>query len=197
MNKSETIKIIAAALVKAQSEMGNAIKDSTNPFFKSKYADLNSVREASLPILNKHGISVIQPTTVIDGVNYVETILLHESGEWISSLTQIIAAKINDAQSHGSGLSYARRYALSSICNIGAEDDDGNAAVIPAKKEVKNEARNTGIDYLIDWQKEVDKCKTENDLSALWDGNKATCVNDLDIIAMFKKRKAEINKPKK
>jgi hypothetical protein len=132
MNKSETINKVAAALVKAQSEMSNAKKGATNPFFKSKYADLNSIREAALPVLNAHGITIIQPTCVIDGVNYVETILLHESGEYISSLTQIVVDKVNDAQKHGSGLSYARRYALQSIVCLGAEDDDANAAVKPS-----------------------------------------------------------------
>jgi hypothetical protein len=128
MTSSPTIAIVAAALVKAQKEMSNAKKDATNPFFKKNYADINSVREAVLPALNTHGISVIQPTCVIDGVDYVETILLHESGEFISSLTRIVVDKVNDAQRHGSGLSYARRYALSSITNIGTEDDDANAA---------------------------------------------------------------------
>jgi hypothetical protein len=132
MNKSETINKVAAALVKAQSEMSNAKKGATNPFFKSKYADLNSIREAALPVLNAHGITIIQPTCVLDGVNYVETILLHESGEYISSLTQIVVDKVNDAQKHGSGLSYARRYALQSIVCLGAEDDDANAAVKPS-----------------------------------------------------------------
>jgi hypothetical protein len=132
MNKSETINKVAAALVKAQSEMSNAKKGATNPFFKSKYADLNSIREASLPVLNAHGITIIQPTCVIDGVNYVETILLHESGEYISSLTQIVVDKVNDAQKHGSGLSYARRYALQSIVCLGAEDDDAQKAVQPS-----------------------------------------------------------------
>jgi ERF superfamily len=128
MNSSPTITKIAAALVKAQLEMGNAKKESINPFFKKSYADLNSVREAVLPALNANGISVIQPTCVVDGKNYVETIMLHETGEYISSLTEIITDKVNDAQRHGSGLSYARRYALSSIANIGAEDDDANLA---------------------------------------------------------------------
>jgi hypothetical protein len=132
MNKSETINKVASALVKAQSEMSNAKKGATNPFFKSKYADLNSIREAALPVLNAHGITIIQPTCVLDGVNYVETILLHESGEYISSLTQIVVDKMNDAQKHGSGLSYARRYALQSIVCLGAEDDDANAAVKPS-----------------------------------------------------------------
>lgn len=117
------------ALVKAQMEMGNAKKESVNPFYKKMYADLNSVREVTIPTLNAHGISVLQPTTVIDGISYVETILLHESGEFISSLSPIITDKPNDAQRHGSGLSYARRYALQSICNVGAEDDDAEKAV--------------------------------------------------------------------
>lgn len=90
MNRSESIAKISAALVKSQSEMSNAKKGSNNPFFKSKYADINSIREAALPVLNSHGITVIQPTCVLDGVNYVETVLLHESGEYISSLTQIV-----------------------------------------------------------------------------------------------------------
>lgn len=131
------MKNIAQALVKAQSEMGNAVKDSTNPFFKSKYADLNSIREACLPALNKHGIAVLQPTVHIDGKNFVRTVLLHESGEMFESLTEIIYNKQNDAQAQGSGISYARRYGLQSLVNIGAEDDDGNKAVEPAKKKVE------------------------------------------------------------
>lgn len=128
MKNSETLVKIAPALVKAQSEMSNAVKDSKNPFFKSAYADLNSVREACIPALNKHGITVLQPTVYEDGKPFVQTLLLHESGEYISSLTEIIADKANNAQSHGSGVTYARRYGLQSMCNIGSEDDDGNAA---------------------------------------------------------------------
>jgi hypothetical protein len=136
MNKSDSIKNIAAALVKSQSEMGNAVKDSKNPFFKSNYADLNSIREASLPILNKNGITVLQPTTVSEGKAYVETTLLHESGEFLTSITEIISNKANDAQSAGSGISYARRYGLQSFLCIGAEDDDGEKAV--GRAPVKN-----------------------------------------------------------
>lgn len=138
MNSSQTITKISGALVKAQLEMSNAKKDAVNPFFKKTYADLNAIREAVLPVLNKHGISAIQPTCFIDGTTFVETILLHESGEFISSLTQVVVDKVNDAQRHGSGLSYARRYALQSIVNIGAEDDDANGAT--DKKDLKKEA---------------------------------------------------------
>lgn len=129
MNRSESIAKIASALVKAQSEMGNATKDSKNPFFKSSYADLNSIREASLPVLNKNGISVLQPTLSIDGKTFVESILLHESGEYISGLTEVVVSKQNDPQANGSGISYARRYGLQSLINIGSSDDDGEAAM--------------------------------------------------------------------
>lgn len=129
------MKEIAKALIEAQKQMGNAKKDSTNPFFKSKYADLNSVREACIPALNHHGIAVLQPTVHIDGKNFVKTLLLHESGETIEGLTEIIYNKVNDAQAQGSGISYARRYGLQSLINIGAEDDDGNKAVEPTKTE--------------------------------------------------------------
>ena len=102
MNQENPITTIAKAFVKAQSEMTVASKDSTNPFFKSKYADLNSIREACMPALNKNGISVIQPIIQQDGKNYVHTILLHESGEMLTSMNEIICNKPNDAQSYGS-----------------------------------------------------------------------------------------------
>jgi len=128
MNKSESISKLATALVKAQKSMGDATKGSKNPFFKSSYADLNAIREVAIPALNLQGVAVLQPTVTTDGKNYVQTVLLHESGEFISGTTQIVNAK-GDAQGEGSGISYARRYGLQSLLNIGAVDDDGEAAV--------------------------------------------------------------------
>ena len=127
------MKNIATALVKAQSEMSNPTKGNTNPFFKSKYADLNAVREAVIPVLNANGISVLQPLVHIDGKNFVNTILLHESGELMESFTEIIYNKQNDAQAQGSGITYARRYGLQSFVCVGADDDDGNKASAPVK----------------------------------------------------------------
>jgi hypothetical protein len=146
MNRSETITKIAVALVKAQAAMGNAVKDSKNPFFKSSYADLNAVREACLPALNANGVSVLQPTVHVDGKPFVETVLLHESGEFISSLTEVICAKQNDPQAHGSGVSYARRYGLQSMVNLGSADDDGESAMgrtnsFPPKKNIVEEVK--------------------------------------------------------
>jgi hypothetical protein len=114
--------------------MSGAVKSATNPFFKSKYADINSVREACIPALNENGICAMQPTVEINGKPYVKTLLIHESGEWIAGYTEIISGKQNDAQSHGSGLTYARRYGLQSMTNLGSEDDDGNAASKPQSK---------------------------------------------------------------
>jgi len=130
------MKNIATAFIKAQSEMSAPKKDNSNPFFKSKYADLNSVLEAVMKPLNNNGIAVLQPTVCIDGKNYVKTILLHESGEMLESFTEILYAKVNDAQGQGSGITYARRYGLQSLCGVGAEDDDGNKASAPAKVDV-------------------------------------------------------------
>jgi hypothetical protein len=144
VNKSETIAKISAALVKAQSEMGNAVKDSKNPFFKSNFATLNAVREASLPVLNKHGIGVFQPTTVIEGKLYVETTAIHESGEYISGLYEVVTGKANDPQATGAAVSYARRYALQALVNIGADDDDAESAMgRGGKKEVASAKQET------------------------------------------------------
>jgi len=129
MIKSDSIAQVSAAFVKAQSEMGNASKGAANPFFKSKYADLNAIREAAIPVLRLHGLSIAQPTVYIDGRKFVETVLLHESGEYIGGLTEVLSVKEHDAQAQGSGISYARRYGLQSLLCIGAEDDDGESAI--------------------------------------------------------------------
>lgn len=129
------MKNIAIALVKAQSEMSNAVKGNINPFLKNKYADLNAIRDAVIPTLNAHGIAVLQPMVTDNGKNYIRTTLLHESGETITSDTEIVQSKQNDAQSQGSGITYARRYGLQSLVCIGAEDDDGNKASSPKQNK--------------------------------------------------------------
>jgi hypothetical protein len=142
------MKHIATALLKAQSEMSNPKKQAENPFFKKKYADLNSIREAVIPTLNANGISVLQPIVHVDGKNFVKTILLHETGEMMESLTEIVYNKINDAQAQGSGISYARRYSLQSFVCVGADDDDGQKAVEPkpnATTEILKKAKEGGF----------------------------------------------------
>jgi hypothetical protein len=131
MNKSESIAAIAPALVKAQAEIKGALKDSTNPHFRSKYADLSSVVEAVKAPLLKHGIAFLQGVHDAENGVAVETVLLHSSGEWISSTLRIPASK-QDAQGYGSAITYGRRYGLQAMCGVPAEDDDGNAATASA-----------------------------------------------------------------
>lgn len=130
----KTVNGLYAALAKAQTEMGKALKDSDNPHFKSKYADLASVMAACMPALNANGIAVLQPTHDEDGRMYVKTIFVHaSSGETAECRVPLIVAK-NDMQGYGSAVTYARRYGLMSMAGIAPEDDDGNAAANAAPK---------------------------------------------------------------
>ena len=127
MNKSDDIKELAAALCKAQSEMGGAAKDKKNPFFKSSYADLGSVIRVIKEPFATNGLSYAQLPLSQDGMVGVTTILMHNSGQWLSSELLLKPVKA-DPQAAGSCLTYARRYALQAIAGIPSEDDDGNAA---------------------------------------------------------------------
>ena len=137
MNKSESIKELATSLAKAQGSIKGAIKDSSNPFFKSKYADLASVVEAIRSAFAANGLSYIQTVepSQADEVR-VETMILHSSGEWISCGVLALPVSKVDAQGYGSALTYARRYSLSAAVGIAPEDDDGNAATAAKPKQI-------------------------------------------------------------
>jgi hypothetical protein len=122
------MKNIASALVKAQKAFAPALKDSSNPFFKTKYADLSSCVKAVIDALNDNGIALIQNCHPCDDGVSVETMFIHESGETINCGVLHVPAAKNDPQGYGSALTYARRYSLMAACGIAPEDDDGNAA---------------------------------------------------------------------
>jgi len=125
MEKSQTISELAKALVKFQSEMKPVSFDANNPFFKSKYATLSALVQDATPILVKNGLAVSQLT---EQEGSVTTILMHTSGEYLSSTLTLKAVK-DDPQGRGSAITYARRYAYASILGIVSdEDDDGNSA---------------------------------------------------------------------
>ncbi len=150
MKMSDSIKEIAAVLPKVQAEIKGAVKDATNPHFKSRYADLTSVIDACKAALNKHGITFLQPVTAGESGVVVETVLLHSSGEWISDSLALPVSK-NDAQGVGSAITYGRRYGLQSMVGIPAEDDDGNAAAkSPADRVLArpSDAKQEGRDIL-------------------------------------------------
>jgi len=178
------MKLIAKALIEAQKEMDNAVKDSKNPFFRSKYADLNSVREACIPALNKYSVVVLQPICQVDGKSYVKTLLLHESGESIESLTEIVYGKQGDAQAQGSGITYARRYGLQSLVCIGAEDDDGNkasVAEVPIEEEWQDskEGKKWIADNFKIIKEAVEACESAEELKTLWQKTKAVDISRL------------------
>lgn len=122
------IKQVSAALVKAQKAFGPALKSSSNPHFKSRYADLAACVEAVIDALNANGIALVQRNIPCESGVTVETVFVHESGETLSSGPLHVPASKNDAQGYGSALTYARRYSLMAACGIAPEDDDGNAA---------------------------------------------------------------------
>jgi hypothetical protein len=148
MNQSEQINELAAALALAQGEMAPAAKDSTNPFFNSKYADLASVWDACRVPLTKHGLSVIQaPAVVIHGEPEVYTYtkkgeervgikvateirittrLLHSSGQWIEDTCAAISP-FGDPQAILKGITYLRRGSLASFVGVAPSDDDGES----------------------------------------------------------------------
>ncbi|MHB1098337.1 MAG: ERF family protein [Burkholderiales bacterium] len=127
VSKMENTKI-AAAFVKAQKGFAPALKTSSNPHFRSKYADLSACVEAVIDSLNKEGIALIQMPHESESGVIVETIFLHESGESMSGGKLYTPASKQDPQGYGSALTYARRYGLMAACGIAPEDDDGNAA---------------------------------------------------------------------
>jgi hypothetical protein len=122
------MKEIASALVRAQKAFGPALKSSTNPHFRTRYADLSACIEAVIDSLNGSGIAMIQRTFEhTDGV-VIETVFIHESGEMLEGGRLFVPASKNDPQGFGSALTYARRYSLMAACGIAPEDDDGNGA---------------------------------------------------------------------
>ena len=149
MKTSESIGKIIPALLKAQRKIGAVTKGANNPFFKSKYADLPSVMEVCKAPMNEEGIVIIQTPSIVKNeitgeiYNIVETLLVHESGEFISGEMRLILNK-EDMQNLGSAISYSKRYTLQSLAFIpNQDDDDGNKASgkkAPVKQNLKKGA---------------------------------------------------------
>lgn len=142
-NSSLEIKELAAALAKAQQEFDVASENKNNPYFKSAYADLMSVVQASRPALTKNGLSVMQIITDNDEGKWLITKLMHNSGEWVQSKVRIVPPK-NDVQSISSTVTYMKRMCYVSLLGVvcGDEDDDGEAAVATSRETF---AKGTGL----------------------------------------------------
>ena len=151
MNKSTSIKFLAVAMSKAQGEMGGASKGKENPFFKKKYADLGSVVQSVKEPFANNGLSYVQFPIEDGGRIGIETILMHESGEWLSNSFTVQLSK-QDAQGAGSAITYCRRYSLQAIAGIPSEDDDGNGA---SKNQVNSDIR-SWVDAIKSGQTTID-----------------------------------------
>lgn len=122
------------ALAKAQTEMGKAIKNASNPHLKSKYADLGAVMDACFDALHGNGFAIIQPCGADERGQYVETHLAHESGHVFTSRIYLVMGK-QDMQGLGSAQTYARRYGLLGMAGLAPEDDDGEATKAPPRQQ--------------------------------------------------------------
>lgn len=168
MKTSDTITKIASALLQAQQSITFAVKDSVNPHFQHKYADLASVIDAIKPALNKAGVVFIQtPSPSDDGRLHLTTRMIHaESGEWIEDEASCPLSK-QDPQGFGSAMTYLRRYSLAAFAGLYQDDDDGNGAcgktpsTIGAKSG-KTNRDDVSIDNLID--QPTGKTKTTNEI---------------------------------
>jgi hypothetical protein len=132
MERSESIKALSMALAKFHSQVGKIAKDAKNPFFKSNYASLSHILQEVSEPLQSAGLVIAQ---FPDGTGLVTMLIHSESGEYISSNYTMPVAKQNDPQAVGSAITYARRYAVSSILSLNVSDDDGNAAAVQPKKQ--------------------------------------------------------------
>ena len=140
MKSSESINELASALCAAQSQMGGAVKDSANPFFKSSYADLTSVIKAIKQPFADNGLSYTQfPVSNENGVG-VSTRLMHISGQWLEMEYTLPTVK-KDPQASGSAITYARRYALQSIAGIPTADDDAESAMLRGDDKIDHQLR--------------------------------------------------------
>ncbi|MBO3090848.1 ERF family protein [Schleiferilactobacillus harbinensis] len=129
MKRSESMKELATALSKYREQLKQPLKDANNPFYKSKYVPLESVVAAIDKALAGTGLTYSQEAVVGDGIVQVTTLIMHSSGEWLESAGLTLPAGKKDPQGYGSAITYARRYALSTIFGVAADpDDDANAA---------------------------------------------------------------------
>lgn len=150
---------LSAALSAAQGELENASKNSQNPHFRSKYADLAEIINTVRPVFAKHGLAVVQSPSYAEGLVSVTTLLTHKSGQWIRDIASAPASKL-DAQGVGSCVTYLRRYSLAAFAGIAQEDDDGNAA--SAKPRVNTPSKQA----IEQATAELRSCKTLDDLKA-------------------------------
>lgn len=157
--KSESIGKLALALSKAQSKITGALMDSQNPFFKSSYADLASVMDAIRIPFAENELAVSQIADEKDGKLILLTFLMHSSGEYLMSTYPVSSKDMNNPQAIGSGITYARRYALAAIAGVAQVDDDSESAMARPKVEEKKSLVNHAPTFQSDVEKGAEYVK--------------------------------------
>jgi hypothetical protein len=178
-------KQIAAAFVKAQKAFGPALKTSTNPHFRSKYADLSNCIEAVIGALNDNGIGLMQRTYECPTGVMVETIFVHESGEVMECGMLHVPAAKQDPQGYGSALTYARRYSLLAATGLAPEDDDGNAG------SRRTETQQIDVGMMADHIAAIDASANKEELQTAYKAAYDACKGDQNWIAKVIKAKAD------
>lgn len=164
MNIDRASPDLFTALAKAQGEIVNATKGSTNSHFRSTYADLAEILSTIRPVFSKHGLSLIQSTAFDGAMVHVETVLAHATGATITSRASCVPAK-TDAQGIGAATTYLRRYSAAAMAGIAQEDDDGNAAAHNGAPAVApNPAE---VAALADFRAAIDAATTEDELAQI------------------------------
>lgn len=185
---SPEINELAGAMAAAQAIIEGAVKDSSNPHFKSKYADLANVWAAWQKAGPSNGLAVMQfPGDCADNRMAMTTLITHKSGQWVKSSLSIPLAKV-DAQGYGSATTYARRYALAAAVGIAPEDDDGNAASSP-NGVANNAPKQSAIDDA-QWAEIMQLMQATNaDTGAFCTAYKIRSVRDLPAASFERARK--------
>lgn len=164
MNMSETTAKLFEALATAQGRLENASKNSANPHFRSKYADLAEILNTVRPVFSAHGLSVIQFPSFDGTYVSVETIITHKSGEWMSGVISAPVTK-QDAQGVGSAVTYMRRYSLAAAAGVAQEDDDANVSIAGAPQTAPK-AVNTRPNAAA--VKALQACTSLEELATVW-----------------------------
>jgi len=178
MKTSDSIKQIAPAVVTVQANIKMALKESTNPHFKSKFANLESVWDACREPLKEAGLAAIQTFDVIDGKSCLSTMLLHTSGEWIMG-TQLLNEIKQDPQASASASTYARRYGLSAMLGIIQTDDDGEQAMGRAPSKDINKDAGFAMNALV-------SATSKDEARKVWMNMIAPIFNQLDVATQDK-----------
>lgn len=156
---------LAKAMAEAFKAIEGAVKDKTNPHFRSKYADLGNVVDAIKPALSKNNLWFTQISHNIENCAAVETVIVHASGETMHCGVVSIPVSKHDAHGYGSAMTYARRYSLSAAFGVAPEDDDGNAAIKATPKEKPAEVPAARMDT---FKTVFSALEHIDDLRALW-----------------------------